>query len=157
MDKKAVEQWQFDRFRASLDDFPKGSIVACEEPDFLVRGDSRTLGVELTRVYRQVDDAVQPLQEAESLHRRVCEKAQRLFAATSDAALQVNVTFNSGYRISLKRVAALADFVASTVRSLDPKPDTSFTYGSDFATYDRLPREIAELRGWRYSRISQTI
>lgn len=157
MDKKGVEQWQFDRFRESLADFPKGDIVVCEEPDFLVVDGSRTIGVELTRVYREVGVAEQPLQEAESLHRRVCERAQSLFRSSSDAAIQVYVTFNSGQRISSKRVDALADFVAITVRSLDPKPDTSFAYGLDIASYDRLPPEITELTGWRLSRVSQTV
>ena len=46
--KKARERAYLERFREKFADFPEGEVVSFEHPDFLIKTQSRRIGIELT-------------------------------------------------------------------------------------------------------------
>jgi len=61
--KKQLERMYLDRFRAICAEFPAGHIEDSEHPDFLVRGSSATLGVEVTELLRPSDGGTKSMRE----------------------------------------------------------------------------------------------
>src|ERR687889_2769799 len=54
--QKARERAYLERFREKFADFPEGEVVSFEHPDFLIKTQSRRIGIELTEYHVQEPD-----------------------------------------------------------------------------------------------------
>ncbi|CAA9287246.1 MAG: hypothetical protein AVDCRST_MAG93-3627 [uncultured Chloroflexia bacterium] len=52
MEKKQVERYFVERFKAGFPGFPDGDMKSSEEPDFLIQSPTQTIGIELTTFSR---------------------------------------------------------------------------------------------------------
>src|SRR5438128_11209640 len=71
MTKKDVERYHLELFRETCSDFPSGTIVDSEEPDFLIENGSAAIGIELTELYREASESGRPMQAWERLAERL--------------------------------------------------------------------------------------
>jgi hypothetical protein len=132
-----------------MPDFPPGDLILAEEPDFLIRTPTHTIGVELTELYRPRVEGQQPLQETEQLRRRVCERAQCEFEKSGRPSLLVFVSFNSAQRLIARRVPQLVEELTSIVGSLDLQAGEEHDVGAEWDSKAALPDEVSRLRVWR--------
>jgi hypothetical protein len=52
-----AREWEYlQRFRENFADFPEGEVVSSEHPDFLIKTQSRRIGIELTEYHVQEPD-----------------------------------------------------------------------------------------------------
>lgn len=122
--KKDVEIIYFDRFKALLPNFPVGSIELTEEPDFLIRGEKLTIGVELTELHKEVPVGEIPQQATEAIRHRVTTRAQQIYVASGYPPVRVSVFMNSGH-IKKDDVEPLARALAEIAFRNLPEPNSS--------------------------------
>lgn len=88
--KKQREKILLTEFQALYVDFPPGILIETEEPDFLVRTGSHTLGIEVFEFHKKEPGASSShLRERESFHERLVQRAQSLFEDKYPIPLQV--------------------------------------------------------------------
>lgn len=142
--KKRLERLRLERFRSQFAAFPAGELIAGEEPDFLVRGPTRTIGIELTELHREVPAGTQAPQAQESLRRRIAERAEALHVARGHPHLHAYIHF-SGVKLSKRGVEPLAQALAGLIAETIPCPAESLRIEVDYANLDRLPGEISSI------------
>jgi hypothetical protein len=49
-DKEYLERHFFDRFAENYKNLPFGTVIKSESPDFLIKTDNETIGIEITRI-----------------------------------------------------------------------------------------------------------
>jgi hypothetical protein len=88
--KKQREKELLDEFAALYADFPIGTLVESEEPDFLVQTGSQVLGIELLEFHKKEDSQrSSQIRQRESFHEQLAQRAQALFEAKYQIPLQV--------------------------------------------------------------------
>ena len=60
--KKKEEEWYLCRFLTSLDNPPTGDVMHHESPDFIIKNQDRTLGIEVTKFFIQSEKNRRPRQ-----------------------------------------------------------------------------------------------
>src|ERR1700730_16099867 len=83
--KKQIETYYTEEARCASPIFPKGELVPHEGPDFLLRGDSGIIGIEVTQLCRE-----EPRAEAGRLA-KIPEKAKARYSQLA-AAVPVDVS-----------------------------------------------------------------
>lgn len=142
--KKKVEFAYFDRFKKLLPDFPDGSIEPTEEPDFLVHGSNRILGVELTELHRQsVGKTIE--QATEAMRHRVVTRAQEIYIEKGYPPVRVSVFMNSGH-IKKSEVETLALALASIAFRNLPAPNSSTEERFEWTNRSYFPEILSQVR-----------
>ena len=117
-DKKSKEEALMTRVKSLYEEFPIGVLSSVEEPDFLVVGEGRTVGLELTEYIRgQCGDHGSPLRTQEAIRDRIMSRAEYLFTEKSDAVLSVYAHWHPSPEKPLKQsdVERLATEIARLV------------------------------------------
>lgn len=92
LQKKQREKELLDEFRVLYTNFPSGTIIESEEPDFLVQTNSQVLGIELLEFHKKEDgERSSQIRQRESFHERLAERAQVLFEARYQIPLQITL------------------------------------------------------------------
>ncbi len=115
MNKKDRERHQLETFKAKFSEFPTGTIVPGEEPDFLVENRGRLVGIEVTEFYRGTPANEMPRQASESLKNQIVERARSIFEENGGPFLIVYVYFGFHIELRKNRVAELASKLAIIV------------------------------------------
>ena len=148
--QKQVERWQFDRFRKVSGELAEYRVVDCEEPDFLVHGSERSVGVELIDLYWEQTLGAMPHQAIESLRARIAERAGRIYAASGLPPLHVSIHFNPNFTPTKKDVPRLSHAIAKLVAANVPEEGCSFEEDYDWLNREYFPEEISHLRAARF-------
>ena len=93
MPDKRCERFYLDRLKEAISGFPRGRISEHESPDFLVSGEDRRLGIEMTVFHLPPRSGQRPHQEQQSLKDRIVERAMRLHLDAGGPGLYVEVFF----------------------------------------------------------------
>lgn len=117
-EKKQLEVLLMNYFRECYPDFPKGSLVPSESPDFILTLKSRNnLGIELTRLNPL--NAKEPDETELSKNKfreRIIESAKGLFEGTSSLKLFVKFLFSENEHIAEEREISVSVQLANIVR-----------------------------------------
>src|SRR3954466_7768713 len=88
--KKQREKELLAEFGALYADFPVGTLLESEEPDFLIRTGSQILGIEVLEFHKKENsERSSRIRERESFHEQLAEQAQSLYEAKHPIPLQV--------------------------------------------------------------------
>lgn len=147
--QKQIERWQFDRFIDLCCFEPPEEIKETEEPDFIIRQDGRSVGVELTDLYWEPAPGSVPHQAIESLRARAVDKACSLYSAKGLPALHVSVHFNPSYVPHKKDVSRLAHSVATLIANNVPEEGERFEEDYNWVNRNYFPEEICHVGAWR--------
>ena len=80
--KKQREKELLAEFGALYADFPVGTLIESEEPDFLIRAGSQILGIEVLEFHKKENsERNSRIRERESFHEQLAKQAQSLFEA----------------------------------------------------------------------------
>lgn len=117
--KKDLEAWYLEQFRSVCRDFPTGTVEPTEAPDFIIRGDSDTYGIEVTALYRPAETGQQPMQQVERLRKYIVQRAQAIHEARGGPPLYVQAYFSPHARFAKTDVEAFAERLATLVLAAD--------------------------------------
>lgn len=119
--KKKVERRYLDVCRRAINDFPPGSVIESESPDFLVKSPGGIVGVEITRIFRSAEPGDPPPQSQDTERDLIAERAQT-FAGQSMDPVIVDIYFNSRALLTKRDrdnlAKKLVDLVASSMPGL---------------------------------------
>lgn len=121
--KKARERAYLERFREILADFPEGEVISFEHPDFLVKTQSRWIGIELTEYHVQEPDESwgSPMRARKGAEDKVLRKASAQYQSRDLPAVAVHIHWNSHQVFSSRRVQELAADLADLVQEHLPE------------------------------------
>ena len=88
--KKGREKRYLERVKLLYAQFPQGSVVACEEPDFLITGE-QTCGIELVQYIRGQGKGGSPIRWREELHDEIVGLAKSKYEAQSAIPVSVHL------------------------------------------------------------------
>ncbi|HTV39551.1 MAG TPA: hypothetical protein VMF08_03175 [Candidatus Sulfotelmatobacter sp.] len=76
---KAGELFYLEQFKRNHPGFPEGDVCPEECPDFLVKAENKTVGIEVTQYFRDgADGSKPPLQQREAIRERVLDEARQV-------------------------------------------------------------------------------
>lgn len=154
--KKDTELFRLERFKCFTTDFPIGRIETTEVPDFLVFGESRVIGIELTDLYRQTSGAEAEQQVSEAMRTRVLARAQQIYVARHHPAVQATLFLDDRTRIKKSEVEQLATDIANLVATHIPAANSSAQIRPDWRATWRLPKPVIELYIYRRDSVKKT-
>lgn len=148
--KKDVERWHLCRFEESYSDFPSGEVHPGETPDFRIVSPDRSVGIELTQLFRPSEDGRQPLQEIERLRDLIVEKAEALYIGTGGPPLDVLVYFASHAVLNKANRDDVAARLAGLVSRRLPEAGQSYSEEYDWVNREWFPEELSYVRVVRF-------
>jgi hypothetical protein len=156
MTKDELEWAYLNGFAEAFADFPTGKIEKSENPDFLLRGGSHTLGIELTRLFHPPEQSGFLLREQESLRQSVVTNAKRLYDVYGLPAVNVGVFFNDHHPLRKVDVRAVSRSVFDIVVRLNPKTGESREEEYDWVNRAYFPEQIAAVRVARLEGLNES-
>ncbi len=115
MTKKDIERYHLELFRETCSDFPSGTIVDTEEPDFLIENGSAAIGIELTKMYQEAPESGRPMQAWEKLAEALVDEARSIHNLRGGPVLTVRVEFDLGSKFGKARRSQVASKLAELV------------------------------------------
>ncbi|MGD2205655.1 MAG: hypothetical protein PVH17_02645 [Anaerolineae bacterium] len=119
--KKARERLALTEIAKIYPDFPSGTIVACERPDFLILQDRQTVGIEIVNYIRGQSDEGSDIRRNEILWKKVSDETRTRFSETHSEPLVVNFFWYPQRLLSKSEIEQLADSAASIVADNIPE------------------------------------
>ena len=89
--KKDREKGYLEKVKLLYAKFPRGSVVACEEPDFLVTNEQTRCGVEIVQYVRGQGKDGSPIRWREELHDQIIVAAKSKYEARSAIPVSVHL------------------------------------------------------------------
>ncbi len=117
-EKKQLEILLMDYFRKSFPEFPKGSLVASESPDFIVPLKNRhQLGIELTRLNPENATPLSEKQQAENNEKEhLIELVRNIYENGTSSKLFVKFLFSDVENIDSERHMMVAVHTVNLIR-----------------------------------------
>jgi len=140
------ERIHLERFKEICKSFPEGRIEKSESPDFIVHAPRKLIGIEHTELFQPSSSAANPLQEQDTLARRIVEAARTEFLQRNDQALHVVISFAPRVRLRKKEVAGTAQtisaLVAESLSILGSDIFSEVTVKCNSENADRFPSQV---------------
>ena len=156
--KKRQEESYLRRFRENFADFPEGTILPHEHPDFLVETSRERVGVELTEYHISEPDEGRgsPTRAREGTEDEVLRRAAEQYRSKGLPPMVVNVLWHTNQALDRRRISELATGLADLVQEHLPEPNQSVTINEHRHPAGRyLPEEVASLTIVRRDSISK--
>src|SRR5215207_9170969 len=153
-----MERAYLQRFRVNFADFPEGEIVLSEHPDFLVKTQSRWIGIELTEYHVQEPDEGwgSPMRALEGTEDKVLPTASEPYQPTASPPPPLTVLWHPHQALDRRRIPELAADLANLVQEHLPETGHSVTIRRHrHAAWRSLPQEVASLTVVRRKSISK--
>ena len=147
--EKQVERHYLDVVRRGIDDFPPGTVIPTERPDFLIESSGRTVGVEITRIFSPAEPN-RPMPKSQDNERDlIAQRAQVIATAQSVAPVMVDIYFDS--RQSMKKVNRdpIAERLVGLVSSNMPALGHDRSIENPHPMKHQFPPQIKALHIWR--------
>ena len=121
-EKKALERSFLDKVIAFHPDFPSGTIVETEQPDFLILGESHVTGVEVVSYVRGQGKhrGGSADRRNDILRQQITAEARHQFESSHSDPLMVHFLWHSGRYLHKRDVPELANRVAKVVEQSKP-------------------------------------
>jgi hypothetical protein len=143
MPDKKRERWYLAQLRACIKDFPSGRQEDGESPDFIIRNESSSTGIEVTVFHMPPIAGGRPHQELQALKGRVVATAASLHEKAGGSGLYVSVFFNDSARLSKRNAASIGRELAAVV--LRTKVPASIEEEAVRVPWDDLPDCIGDI------------
>jgi hypothetical protein len=159
--KKRQEETYLRHFRENFADFPEGTILPNEHPDFLVETSRERVGVELIEYHVRdpSEGRGSPTRAREGTEDEVLRRAAEQYRSYRSKGLPpvaVQVTWHPHRALSRRRISELATDLADLVQENLPKPNQSVTIRRGRKRAGRsLPQEVASLYVLRWKSVSK--
>lgn len=163
MNKKEREQKERERqylevFRRNYQAFPVGEVVSDESPDFIIKGGKKTVGIEVTQIFKDGPEEKKPLQGQESLQRQIIDKAKLKLECNNRGIAKglVSVHFNTNYKLSNRDIGPLSQVLSDLVIKNFPHHKNGCVLECDVDNYETFPDQFAMIGISRIPKLSKT-
>lgn len=155
--KKQLEILLIQYFRDCCPAFPKGSVVASESPDFIVRAKhGKKVGVELVRLFPAITNSVSGSNQTADLRNELIGNVKELFERFLSFNLFVKFYFSENKQIAAERLLTVSARVAATLKTaLTGKNEQSFFV--HHLTSNKLPEGIDEVLVVHHPKLSESV
>ncbi len=140
--KKNIEKWSLERFKNSIDDFPEGEIEPGEGPDFIVRGTDRTIGIELTDLYRKSSAGRTSEQAIESMRKLLVSCAQKIYEAKNLPPVIASFYLHNEIQIKKSEINNFSRELAHLVAENCPDPNSRCEIPDGWDDMRKLPNGL---------------
>jgi hypothetical protein len=147
--QKEIERWQLQRFIDLFQPTRWGEVLDHEEPDFLVRRELDTLGIEFTDLYWDQPSVKIPQQAVESLRARIADEAGRLYESKGLPKLHVSIHFIPSYVPTKKDVPRLSTAIANLIVDNIPSEGSSYSEDYDWNNRAYFPEGVHHIGAWQ--------
>ncbi|HSH24256.1 MAG TPA: hypothetical protein VLA13_01770 [Massilibacterium sp.] len=141
---KGRERWHIQKFKECYHKISEMETICDENPDFILKNDSETIGIEHRRVVKPSDEKGFDLKQEEKVQQKTLNLACEKFYLSTGKYVWVTVLFANRTKINAKQ---LAPVIAKIVENNIPRKDTSKEvkkYDKDFNKL--LPDEINKIK-----------
>jgi hypothetical protein len=118
--KKHREKQHLAKVKLLYAAFPRGVVIECEEPDFLVTNEEINCGIELVEYVRGQGKGGSPIRWREELHEQTIVLAKSKHEAQSAIAVSVHVHWFHHRELRSGDVDRIADEICKIVNSCQP-------------------------------------
>ncbi len=149
--KAEAERHYFEMFSRDYV-LPSGTIEFGDKPDVILRGEERTIGIEMTNLYVTDGNISRSEQVQASLRERVIAAAQRQYGASGSLQVEISLGFNAQTAITsvnatARKIASLAEGIQPVTGVIARKlysiiPELSFVYAYAGANAKRVLRLV---------------
>jgi hypothetical protein len=149
--KKRQEIWLLERFKELYPEFPAGTVVPHEKPDFLIETEEgAVVGIEVREWFydENLEEGAggSPSRREESLNARIVQRSQKLYSAWNLPEVDVGVNFHSQCLLKEKQLETLAAEIAGIVAKHVPSAASQFEAVRDPEPgWKDLPLEVVSL------------
>lgn len=119
--KKDLERQFLEEVAAIYSDFPRGSVIDAERPDFLISNDCRTTGIEVVNYVRGQDSGGSENRRNEVLWQQIADEARHSFESDHADPLMVHLLWHSNRYPRKAEVPVIAANVADLVERHVPE------------------------------------
>ncbi len=140
---KGRERWHLKIFQDCYPEISVMSTIPNENPDFILKSNDMTLGVEHSRIVKPADKKGFSLMQEEQVQQKTLNLACEIFFKNTGKFLEVTVTFIGQTRINAKN---LAPQIAEIVEAYIPEEDDSRILEKYDGINRILPEEINRIR-----------
>jgi hypothetical protein len=121
MDNKKIRERKFiDEIAQIYSGFPAGEIVDTESPDFLIKQNSKVIGVELVDFVRGQVEGESAERRNEILWQKVANKAKEIFKTKHDVPLLIYFRWNKRHFLRQAEISQLSNDVVRLVENHIP-------------------------------------
>src|SRR5579862_9455474 len=131
-------------FRNAFTNYPTGTTCLQDRPDCLVRTEGLTVGIEITRLHREVNRGERPLQETEELRIRAVQQALALYEKRGGPPLFVTVRF-SRVPLAKRTITMTAAWLAERIEAVIPATGRTTEIVPTYAPGEEFPEEIVSV------------
>ncbi len=118
--KKHWEKQYLEKVKLLYAAFPRGALIECEEPDFLVTSEGTICGIEMVQYVRGQGKGGSPIRWREELHEQVIVLAKSKHEGQSAIAVSVHVHWFHHRDVRSGDVDRIADEICKLVNSCQP-------------------------------------
>jgi len=155
-DKEIFERNVFERFIKIYTDLPSGTVFKSESPDFLIKADRETVGIEITKIVNEKNpgDKFSPA-ERNTVEQKISKEAENLFKSQCNIPLHVNFAFRDSINVNGDKIKSLGVQLASLVaKEIASRPLSEYYH----LTVERgLPRELMHMSIAYFPNVTQSI
>jgi|GEM_PF-1934157 hypothetical protein len=152
--KKAYERHYFELLKLKIA-VPEGEInFDGESPDVRVKCTHETLGVEVSRLFKQARGNQPPPQQEEAEQQLIVQSAQKIVEQTGVTSLMVSVHFGAYPLLRKSDRDCLSRQIAELVIDHAPAVDPFVGLDNDFCDLQRFPEKISAIHILRDSQLT---
>lgn len=156
--KKDRERAHLDRFREGFSEFPEGTVVPQERPDFLVETPQGRIGIEHTEYVRASDDRNGPPPRArEHVENKILWLASREHESRGLPPVTVYVYWNPHFAPNWLDSRGLVASLSNLVRDHLPASNGNVTIKYPHPAWRSLPQEVTSLCIYRCENIGENL
>lgn len=114
---KELEKLHLNGFASVYKDFPSGTIVPFERPDFIINTNSLLLGIEHKQIFKDVESHGSSLQAQERQRLRLIKQTKEIYDNNGGPTLSAYFIFNIDRNMSSSQISGLANYFAEILIS----------------------------------------
>jgi len=157
-DKKARERQFLEEFATIYTSFPEGRIVGHESPDFLIKDNTSTIGIEIVGYVRGQNEGESLERRNEVLWQMIANDAKEKFEAKYNAPLLIHFLWNKRYILRKAETSLLADNAVSIIEKHIPTQlFESVRIGSDELDNTLLAKVCHSITVWKVRNAKQSL
>jgi hypothetical protein len=115
-EKEFFERHFFDRFVKLFPDLPEGIHIKTESPDFVIKGVSETVGIEISKITNEKESGeIYSPSEKNAVEQKLAQEASKIFLERHNIALHVDFAFHSNIDVRKGKGKILSNTLAQLV------------------------------------------
>ncbi|PKL89432.1 MAG: hypothetical protein CVV23_05290 [Ignavibacteriae bacterium HGW-Ignavibacteriae-2] len=146
MEKKEEEKYFLLLFKKLYDRFPDGEIISSEKPDFIVKTENSTYGVELSKIYQKTKIFNLSPQASDSIGYSIVNMILNKLNNYEISFLDVLIDFTFQKPYTTKEREKISNVIVKLIIDNIPDENESLRIYNEFENEAQIPFEVSTMR-----------